>query len=94
MLPCQRKFPCLVPASDLHVFDMKVCTKSNTVEAVEASKSGQPNTYASCAAAMRLCKIARQLIDGGDLPDPPERPPKGKGGGKDGGKDDGERSLT
>ena len=40
--------------------------------------------------ALRLCKIARQLIDGGDLPDPPERPQKGKGGGKDG-KDDGER---
>ncbi|CAE7329125.1 unnamed protein product [Symbiodinium natans] len=45
---------------------------------------------ASNASSM-LCKIARQLIDGGDLPDPPERPPKGKGGGKDGGKDDGER---
>jgi len=46
---------------------------------------------ASNASSM-LCKIARQLIDGQDLPDPPERPPKGKGGGKDGGKDDGERS--
>ena len=42
-------------------------------------------------ALSRLCKIARTLIDGGDLPDPPERPPKGKGGGKDGGKEDGER---
>jgi len=45
---------------------------------------------ASNASSM-LCKIARTLIDGGDLPDPPERPPKGKGGGKDGGKEDGER---
>ncbi|CAE7556449.1 unnamed protein product, partial [Symbiodinium necroappetens] len=36
---------------------------------------------ASNASSM-LCKIARQLIDGQDLPDPPERPPKGKGGGK------------
>ena len=35
-------------------------------------------------ALSRLCKIARTLIDGGDLP-------KGKGGGKDGGKEDGER---
>ncbi|CAE7211131.1 unnamed protein product, partial [Symbiodinium pilosum] len=44
----------------------------------------------SSNASSMLCKIARQLIDGGDLPDPPERPQKGKGGGKDG-KDDGER---
>ena len=85
-LPCQSVSSCRI----LHVFDMKACSKSH-LESVAVSKSGQPNTCTSCAAAVRLCKIARQLIDGGDLPDPPERPPKGKGGGKDGGKDDGER---
>ena len=54
----------------------------------------QLSSFAFIARALRsrLCKIARQLIDGQDLPDPPERPPKGKGGGKDGGKEDGERS--
>eukprot|EP00438_Fugacium_kawagutii_P004510 Skav214449 [mRNA] locus=scaffold1870:10773:11732:+ [translate_table: standard] len=42
----------------------------------------------------RLCKIARQLMDGEILPDPPERPPKGaiarcrcQGKGKDKDKD-------
>jgi len=47
---------------------------------------------AASNASSMLCKIARQLIDGGELPDPPERQPKGKGGGKDGSKEDGQRA--
>lgn len=54
-------------------------------DAVLTSVRKHLNT-ASNASSM-LCKIARQLMDGEILPDPPERPPKGAGKGKDKDKD-------
>ena len=69
---------------------MKQRHRSNRSLTSSHQLSPEPRRILPLSRCPRLCKIARQLIDGNDLPDPPDRPPKGKGGGKDG-KDDGER---
>jgi len=102
LLECEMdELPDLVKAEKIMTdfkLDEDACSKMR--EIIEKRREDEDRVIASVRkhlnsasnASSMLCKIARQLIDGQDLPDPPERPPKGKGGGKDSGKEDVERS--